>query len=291
MSVVVPAFALVVACSSSGSGDDAGETGAGTTTGRDGGTTGGEDDGSTGGTTGGEETDGGTGVGEGSQCDMIAQDCRSDTLKCNPWSEDADRLPDEARCCALDPNPALIGERCTIQDYDGSCLDDCEKGSFCLLDDEESLQGYCHRLCDPMGDSCEPNQICQVFFTSFGRVLDVPLCMDHCDPLLQDCDAQNWNCHPDNPTDQGQSGFICLPPPPQTTAPLEQCSLSNDCEGGSVCVPGDRVPGCRSPYCCTLYCSLSEPDNCAELDPSATCVDWMSPDPRWDDVGACGLPM
>src|SRR5690606_10179362 len=123
-------------------------------------------------------------------------------------------------------------------------------------------------------------------------VPNVPLCMTKCDPLTQDCEQPGWHCIPDTPTDSGQSGFLCSPPPPGPPKTLLQtCALANDCEAGLVCIPRDRLPDCGFLSCCSVYCSLAEGDApCRAIDPDLQCVSWMSPDPSWSDVGVCALP-
>jgi hypothetical protein len=228
------------------------------------------------------------------ECILWGADCSDDAQKCMPWAmEGGPPIPEETRCCALEDNPDLVGEPCTVQDYDGSCLDSCEEGSMCVVDNPESLSGVCRRFCDP-GDltDCPDTQTCKTFFELLPGVLTVPMCMDKCDPLLQDCVQSGWHCIPDSPTPAGQSGFICTPPPPDEPNQIfDGCALANQCEAGLVCLTPDRVPGCESVACCSAYCSLSEGDApCQALDPNMQCVDWMSPDPDWEDVGACAIP-
>lgn len=214
-----------------------------------------------------------------------------DGRKCMPYSVEDDRLPDFFQCCD-ELGTALPGEACDIMEYDGSCLDSCVEGSMCVLDNPDDLRGQCREFCDPASNSCGNDQTCKSFFELLPGVVTTPLCMDKCDPLTQDCSQEGWYCIPDTPTESGQSGFLCSPPPP--TPPktaLEGCFLANDCEAGLVCIPQDRVPGCTALQCCTAYCSLEDGDStCQEIDPDLSCVDWMSPDPTWTDVGACALP-
>ena len=229
----------------------------------------------------------------GGECILEDNDCTDPNQKCMPWSEEADRIPDEARCCALQDNPDLEGERCTVQGYDGSCVDSCEAGTMCLVDDPETLEGFCRAFCNPDSSTCNDGQgTCKPFFEVLGT-FTVPLCMDRCDPLLQDCSPSSWHCIPDTVTQAGQSGFICVPPPPmQPLGQFDPCALANDCEKGLACIFGGNVATCEGQFaCCTAYCSLSEGDApCQAIDPSMVCVDWMSADPDWSDVGVCGLP-
>ncbi len=233
--------------------------------------------------------------GPGSDCLLEENDCTDPAQKCMPWSENPDRIPDRARCCPLQDNPDLVGEPCTAEEYDGSCIDSCESGSMCLIDNPDSLQGLCRGFCDPGIPDCDGGDgTCKSFFELIPGSFTVPLCMDKCDPLTQDCSPDSWLCIPDTPTPSGQSGFICVPPPPQEPAgALDPCGLANDCAEGLVCVVASRVPGgCgASPQCCTAYCDLGDGDApCQAIDPQLVCVDWMAPDPTWADVGVCALP-
>jgi hypothetical protein len=282
---------LAVGCADN-QGDGSGDSGANTDT---------ATTGSTSGTTLEPQTDDGldTGMeetgppGPGAECILEDDEC-SDDKKCMPWSEDADRTPDDTRCCPLQQNnPDLNGERCTVEEYDGSCVDSCERNTMCLVDNPEGLEGYCRPFCDPGIVSCNGGDgTCKPFFELLPESPTVPLCMDKCDPLLQDCSPSGWHCIPDSTTPAGQSGFLCVPPPPDE--PLgagETCGLANDCAQGLACVYASRLPDCDGLACCAFYCSLPEGDApCVDIHPELACVDWMSPDPTWSEVGVCALP-
>jgi hypothetical protein len=228
------------------------------------------------------------------ECILYGNDCRNASQKCMPWSLEDDQIPDETRCCALQDNPDLVGEPCTVSDYNGSCVDSCEEGAMCVIDEHEALSGTCRRFCNPgaMGPECTDQQTCKTFFELLPMALNVPMCMERCDPLLQDCVQSGWLCIPDSPTLAGQSGFICVPPPPDPPHTLFQgCGLANECEPGLVCISASRVPDCPGIGCCSAYCSNADGDDpCIMLHPDLRCVDWMSPDPDWTDVGACAIP-
>jgi len=225
------------------------------------------------------------------ECIVWSDECGPDQ-KCMPWSLESDEIPDEIRCCAAPQNPAIVGESCEVLDYNGSCLDDCERGAMCVLDDPEGLTGQCRRFCQPGVGDCDADETCKTFYELLNDVPTVPLCMEQCDPLVQDCAVPSWLCIPDSPTQSGQSGFICVSPPPGDPYGIfEPCALANQCDPGLVCVTADRVPGCGFLSCCTAYCALSDGDaECQALDPNMRCIDWMSPDPTWSDVGVCALP-
>ncbi len=240
--------------------------------------------GSTGATTDLPEPDG--------ECRLFGQDCTDPGLKCMLWSLEADRIPDETRCCDIVANPKQVDETCEIFDYDGSCLDDCDRGAICILE-TDTLGGFCHQFCSPTDETtCDANETCKPFFEMLDAVPEVPICMDKCDPLTQDCLRPGWSCLPDFPTTAGQSGFICTPPPPINPAGFgDTCALANDCEVGLTCVPRERFSVCDFLFCCTSYCDLAAGnDPCPGLDPAMECVDWMAPDPRWQDVGVCAIP-
>ncbi len=226
------------------------------------------------------------------ECLLWGDDCDSDEQKCMPWSLLPDRIPDETRCCPAVANPKLENEECVVEEYDGSCRDDCEKGTMCIVDNLETLSGVCRRFCDPAGGAaCDPDDTCKPFFELVDSAPEVPLCMDKCDPLVQDCVQPGWLCLPDSPTVAGQSGFICTPPGPGTlNGPLTACGLANDCQEGLGCIVADRLPECDFTTCCSAFCSLAEGDGpCQDIDPDLSCIDWMSPDPDWQDVGICAL--
>lgn len=226
------------------------------------------------------------------ECILWDLDECGDGQKCMPWSLNDDRIPDDIRCCPAMDNPDVEGDPCTISDYDGSCLDSCAPGMLCVLDDVDTLGGQCRRFCQPGGSDCTNDQTCKTFFELLPAVPNVPLCMDQCDPLLQDCALPTWLCIPDSPTQAGQSGFICVSPPPQPPhVALEPCALANDCSAGLVCLTADRIPDCGGNACCTAFCDLADGDaSCQALHPDLVCVDWMAPDPKWEHVGACAIP-
>lgn len=280
---------LGVGCGDDGGGQN-GSEGTGSTTDASTDTT--LDPSTTGGSTGSaDETGNDDGPIEGECLLWEFDECGADR-KCMPYSVEDDRLPDTVQCCDAIDNPDLEGEPCQISGYDGSCMDTCEVGTMCLLDNDEMLTGQCRRFCDPDAPACGNDQTCKAFFELLPGVPNIPLCMDKCDPLLQDCSQPGWHCIPDTPTESGQSGFLCTPPPPSTPkGVLETCALANDCEAGLVCVTASRVPDCAFTSCCTAYCDLEDGDaTCQAIHPDLECVDWMSPDPTWANVGACAVP-
>ncbi len=288
--IVLATAVLLGGCGGGGSGDGNATSGDGSTT-----STGGSGGTSTSTTAGSDATaadsSSTTADPPEGECVLWADECGPDQ-KCAPWSLEDDQIPDSIRCCAAADDPDLAGEPCTMQEYNGSCLDSCERGATCVLDDQEGLTGQCRLYCQPGGNDCPPDETCKTFFELLNDVPTVPLCMEQCDPLVQDCSVPGWVCIPDSPTQAGQSGFICVAPPPdEPYAYGDPCALANQCDAGLVCVVADRLPSCSFTSCCTSYCSLSEGDaGCMALDPNLRCIDWMAPDPAWEDVGVCALP-
>jgi hypothetical protein len=229
----------------------------------------------------------------GGECELwVPNDCADPNLKCMPWSEEPDRIPDSTKCCALSGAPVSLGDRCETLDYDGSCLDNCPAGTMCVIDDIDSLEGYCHVFCEA-GDteSCPPEEICKPFFEMIEAAETVPLCMARCDPLLQDCaskDRPGWSCLPEGAL---SPSFLCMPPAPGgAKLEYESCILQNDCEVGLACVPASEVLGCTGLFnCCTRYCDVTEqPSACAM---GNECIDLDSDVPGLENVGVCADPV
>jgi hypothetical protein len=225
--------------------------------------------------------------GLGGECSIWDQDCAAGD-KCVPWSLQADLVPDEVRCCPTVANPALVGEECMVEDYFGSCLDNCELGSLCLDIDDDGA-GVCLAFCtghasDPQ---CGNDEGCLIYFGG------VPFCFPQCDPLIQDC-PDGEGCYPSEEA-VGGTDFLCLPH--IGTAQLAgACWLLSNCDPGLICVSPEFFPDCSAPKgCCTTLCDTSEADPCEAIDPLLECVSWyvggqQPPSPALDNVGACVIP-
>ncbi len=244
------------------------------------------------------DTDSGTGSTSGTgggECTFwIEGDCMDPDLKCMPWSEKPDRIPDEARCCELDPDPVSFGDRCNVKDYDGSCLDNCPANALCVIDEFDGLDGYCQAFCEPGNpEGCPPNEICKAFFEMIESVVTVPVCMARCDPLLQDCASfgrPGWSCLPEGAS---SPSFLCMPPVPNPRLEGEPCLLQNDCSVGLSCIPVSSIDqqlytACDNAFfCCSPYCDVSEANTCGG---THVCVDLESDVPGLENVGICALP-
>jgi hypothetical protein len=227
--------------------------------------------------------------GQMGECNIWTQDC-AEGDKCTAWSEVADLIPDDIRCCPASANPKLAGEECTVVDYFGSCLDDCAVGTICMDVDDDGT-GVCQAFCagDPGDPECGVAESCLFYFAG------VPVCFPQCDPLVQDCPGADYGCYPDEEANGG-TGFICLPT--IGGSPYEgYCWLLSSCEPGLLCVTPEFHPNCDPNFgCCTAICDVTEaPDPCIDLHPDLRCVSWYTagqqpPLAMWQNVGACVLP-
>jgi hypothetical protein len=264
-----------------------------------------------GGDSSGSETAGGdgeTGSGDGSssttngtgpdnECDLCLQDCNEGD-RCVPVSDQPDLIPDRLTCEPEANSPVLNGERCQIEEYYGSGKDNCEIGTFCVLDDLNSLEGTCQSFCctESPESGCEPHEICEPFFTGYDQVPPVPLCMPECDPLqptsCADADRPGWTCIP---TDIGPAcRFVCVPETPRNDGDDlsdqgQPCLLWSDCKPGLHCQPAEATACAEGEdgWCCTAFCDPGEPDNCPS---PLECVPMGCEDPNSSHVGACVLP-
>ncbi|MEM7159571.1 MAG: hypothetical protein AAF799_42420 [Myxococcota bacterium] len=229
----------------------------------------------------------------GGQCDMFAQDC-NEGEKCVPWSENADLVPDDIRCCPISQPEVQAGDICVVDGYFGSCMDNCTPGTICLDIDGDG-EGVCQEMCggEPDNPECE-NGIDDECFVYYGGV---PLCFAKCDPLLQDCPSDK-GCYPDAIA-EGGTGFLCMPTVGDN--PLGgYCWLLSNCNPGMICATPDLLPNCfggaGDAGCCTDLCDITEsPDPCQQLHEDMECVPWYyqgapPPSTELQNVGACVLP-
>ncbi len=225
----------------------------------------------------------------GAECDIYAQDCNNGE-KCTPYSDQPDLIPDDIRCCPIIGDaPGQPGDTCEVVDYFGSCLDDCDVGSFCLDIDNDG-EGTCQAFCGgtPNNPQCESDETCFVYFQG------TPLCFDKCDPLVQDC-GEGQGCYPDENA-AGGTGFICLPQVGTENTYGDYCWLLSNCAPGFVCVTPDFQPDCDGVVgCCTPVCDTTEADTCDTFNSELECSSWYlngqtPPDASLENVGVCILP-
>lgn len=235
----------------------------------------------------GGESEGG--LDDGSQmgeCSLFEQDC-PDGDKCSVWSDEPDLTPDDIRCCPEVQNGGLQGEACSVQDYLGSCIDDCAEGHMCLDIDGDGM-GQCERFCggNPDNPECDFDETCFIYFSG------VPFCFPQCDPLVQDC-VDGTGCYPDDSS--AGTGFICMPTVGGGNLG-DPCWLLSNCEPGFLCLSPDFVPDCPTfAGCCTSLCDVTETDTCDDIVTGTECVSWYyagqtPPSADLQNVGACVIP-
>jgi hypothetical protein len=195
---------------------------------------------------------GGGGGGGFFDCDLWSQDC-ADGEKCMPWANDGGDAWNAARCSPVDPNPTQLGEACLVEGSGVSGIDDCDIGLMCWNVDAQNT-GVCAALCT----GAEANPGCPGALQCTMITEALPLCVDGCDPLAQDC-GDGQACAPE------LGGFFCAPAGP--AGPGEACAV-DACAAGSVCIDGAAALDCSDLACCASYCDPTAPV-CPD---GATCV-------------------
>jgi hypothetical protein len=211
-------------------------------------------------------------------CDPAQQDC-PDGQKCVPYGSTGE-LWDTNKCVPVLGEQAP-GEPCT---YAGTVesTDDCDATSFCwnVQDVDGEAIGTCAAFCTdslecPSGDRCLTSN-CDCLY----------LCIDICDPILQDC-GDGLACYW---ADDGFGCFITT----MNFPPGEPCGyFFSDCVAGSGCIPGEVLPSCEGAACCSPWCELGAGDLPCEVLPGTTCVPFFEHDlapPGYEHVGVCLAP-
>jgi hypothetical protein len=176
-------------------------------------------------------------------CDPGRQNC-PDGLVC---SEAGD-------CRPLGESPARLGEACEEEDETGPLA--CAQGLVCIGDDlvDGSPEGACFAGCAfenkscPLGTTCDP---------------EWEFCARRCDPLAQDCDADEV-CYPSGPDG------ICVPS--KNRGMWEPCRMERNWSSGFSCAPGlicQRFAECDNDDplggCCVPLCHPAQPSCPSEM--------------------------
>lgn len=205
-------------------------------------------------------------------CDVYAQDC-PDGEKCTygPGLQDT-------RCVAVVADPGGIGEACTQIEIG---QDTCDVGQICWFVDPETGLGECIGFChDPDQGGCDdPMASCWL-----GCQTCLGLCFPECDPLGEGCDPgqlclphyDTYFCAVDASGDAGAYG--------------DPCAFVNSCDPGLLCVDAALVPGCVGDGCCAPYCDVDAP-SCPDAELGVICQPLADdPKPGTENVGVCTLP-
>jgi hypothetical protein len=216
-------------------------------------------------------------IGGVSECDPFMQDC-PDGEKCVPYGSTGGNW--DANKCVPVTGSGAAGDSCT---YGGvvEATDDCDANSHCwdVMDVDGMNVGVCTQFCSGTADDpmCPPSTSCLI-----ANDGSINLCIQNCDPLLQDCNA-GLACFWAN------GNFNCI----FTTQDIptgEPCGYINDCVAGNLCADAANLPACNGSACCASYCSISDP-TCP--DAATECAPFfeegMAP-PGYEDVGVCLLP-
>jgi len=214
-------------------------------------------------------------------CDVYAQDCPSG-FKCT--AEGPPPLDnDSITCSPIVAEPDQAGESCQVLVQGHFGPDTCDIGLFCDDVDPQTGIGTCAVMCQ--GSAGQP--VCDADSECFGYD-KIPLCVPHCDPLLQDCPAGD-SCQ------YAGVDFVCL-----QVVDLPANQLFEGCGGDWYCASGlscadteaaeECVLGGDGPGCCSPYCDLNSPD-CPGV--GQQCRPYYEPGdapPGLENVGVCALP-
>jgi hypothetical protein len=214
-------------------------------------------------------------------CDNFAQDC-PEGEKCVPYSSTGTNW-DENKCVPVlgDQEP---GEPCHYSDTSSS-TDDCDATSFCwdVIDVEGENIGTCAPFCTgtPDDPECPDSPGCTGYSCPIFSDGSINLCIQHCDPLAQDC-SPGLACY------WAGNGFNCIFSA-QNLPIGEACGYINDCVGGAVCTESELLPNCAGVACCTPFCDPAAlVDSCPDLLEGTTCVEFDVQ--RECPVGRCLAP-
>ena len=155
-------------------------------------------------------SDSGSTTGDPVECGFWGDDCGPES-KCMPGGDNVcsgfygvwcnGGRWDRTSCVHVDEDPVAVGEPCEIIWW-GSKSDICEEASICLPHGWEVDEGRCMQVC--AGTAGEPS--CDDPSTACALVggVDVPVCLQICDPEAEDCPS-GTSCR-DSLTDS----FVCI---------------------------------------------------------------------------------
>lgn len=215
-------------------------------------------------------------------CDPFAQDC-PDGQKCAAFSDDGTAW--NANKCVAITGDGAPGEPCTVEGGPFTGVDDCAEGVMCWNVDANN-KGTCVAQCLGLEDSPKCPDDIQCLIANQG-VLN--LCLPPCDPLVQDCKA-NEVCVP------SVNDFVCLLDDSGAEGQAhDPCEFANACDPGLVCLDAAAASSaCDQQFggCCEPFCTF--PDGaCPAAD--QTCLQWFDPEalPKDDPklaIGVCVIP-
>ncbi|MEZ4426969.1 MAG: ribulose phosphate epimerase [Nannocystaceae bacterium] len=222
------------------------------------------------------------------ECDPWSQDC-PEGQKCAAWVNDGGNYWNATKCVPV-TGDGQHGDPCAAPNGGTSGEDNCAKGHMCFNVDGKTGEGTCFAQCtgSPRAPVCAPAwTLCK--FAGDGVVI---LCLPGCNPLTQDCQANNEICIPDP---QGY-GFVCVLDASGDMHPAgTPCEIANQCNAGNVCLNVDDYPhpDCQGSLgCCGPLCDLND-SSCPDEPPGLSCEPWyeqgMAP-VGYEHVGICIVP-
>ena len=224
-------------------------------------------------------------VGALPQCSLYADDCPA-AEKCMPYASDGGISPDATRCVPLADPPVGLAQPCAVQEFAASGLDDCDRGLYCVVHDDEALLGECVALC--VEDPEAPDLVCA---DGNARCVGGPdilprLCSTGCDPFGADCPGEQ-NCY------RIGDHFTCLDDASGALGAYgERCLFTNQCDAGMLCADPPEFFECdNADGCCTPFCDTRDPQASAMCPgaPEHLCEPLFAPGegpPLLDWVGA-----
>ncbi len=214
------------------------------------------------------------------ECSILAQDCPPG-FKCMPYASDGGTSWNDTTCVPIVEDPNLPGEPCTVEGNGVSGIDDCDGTSMCWDVDPKTNEGTCVAHC--IGDESDPTCLEPCFGCVIAAASPLALCLATCDPITQNCGVGEA-CYP-----VGSQLFACAPDAsPEGAGIGTDCSFTNECPPGLVCIDPSIVPGCElaGVGCCAPVCPVGGADPCPGLLPGTECTPWFPEGPP-EEVEGC----
>jgi hypothetical protein len=233
---------------------------------------------------------------EGPGCDPGTQDC-SEGKKCTAYVMTPGYCCVDADKCVEIIGDRQLGDLCQRMPEN----DDCDKGLFCMTKTSgDSGEGVCLAFCDinnpaSCTDTGLPNGICVDGFEALAQEGILPLCLEACDPLAQDCTVPQ-GCYA-----AGAADFVCNLPGYDDGKGNDDddCYTIQSCKPGLLCANGMGQEGCQSDACCTPFCTCDPNlpsgdgdvgDQCDGNGEECLCYFTEMAPPEYETVGSCALP-
>lgn len=211
------------------------------------------------------------------ECTTYADTCPEGQKWIMPYASDGGPVWTTFRCVEL-LGDGEHGQDCTNFGDHLDGIDDCGRGHFCFSVDPQNELGHCHEFCS--GTPSEPS--CNRPYTYCPLVADglFTVCLQGCDPLLQDCFDPGDTCY----ADFGVTACYVTSASDGSVSHGQPCDNLLACELGLACISNVYWPGCQASDCCAPHCNLDNPS----CPPETECVALGSQFQPWlDHVDLC----